>query len=135
MGVSKRFPGVQALHRVGLTLRAGEVMALIGENGAGKSTVVKILTGIYRPDEGEILIMDRPHLCRSARRLGGRITAIHQETVMFDELSIAENVFMGHMPAGGARLVNWGAMRARTRELLLRLECDLDPDTPSRPSA
>jgi rhamnose transport system ATP-binding protein len=129
-GVSKRFPGVRALHRVGLSLRAGEVMALIGENGAGKSTVVKILTGIYRPDEGEILVEGRPYVFASPRDAwAAGITAIHQETVMFDELSIAENVFMGHMPAGGARLVDWSTMRARTREILFRLECDLDPDT------
>jgi rhamnose transport system ATP-binding protein len=114
-----------------MTLRAGEVMALIGENGAGKSTIVKILTGIYQPDEGEILIDGRPRILASPRDAwAAGVTAIHQETVMFDELSVAENVFMGHMPAGRTRLVDWSVMRARSRELLLRLECDVDPDTP-----
>src|SRR5215218_6770490 len=130
-GVSKRFPGVRALHQASLTLRAGEVMALVGENGAGKSTIVKILTGLYQPDEGEILIEGRPFSFASPRDAwAAGVTAIHQETVMFDELSVAENVFMGHMPVVGARLVAWGDMRARTRELLLRLECDIDPATP-----
>src|SRR4051794_26301139 len=81
-GVSKRFPGVRALHNAHLTLRAGEVTALIGENGAGKSTIVKILTGIYRPDEGEVCIDGAPvrfHGPREAWAAG--ITAIHQETV------------------------------------------------------
>src|SRR5919107_688482 len=130
-GVSKSFPGVRALHRASVTLRAGEVMALLGENGAGKSTIVKILTGLYRPDEGEIVIEGRPFSFASPRDAwAAGVTAIHQETVMFDELSVAENVFMGHMPVGGVRFVDWSAMRARTHELLLRLESDIDPDTP-----
>src|SRR5215218_2676194 len=130
-GVSKRFSGVRALHQASLTLRAGEVMALVGENGAGKSTIVKILTGLYRPDAGEILIEGRPLSFASPRDAwAAGVTAIHQETVMFDDLSVAENVFMGHMPAGSVRLVDWGAMRARTRELLLRLECDVHPEAP-----
>ncbi len=128
--VSKRFPGVRALHEVSLTLRSGEVMALIGENGAGKSTIVKILTGLYWPDEGQILMEGRPVSFASPRDAwAAGVTAIHQETVMFDELSVAENVFMGHMPVGGG-FVDWSAMRARTHDLLLRLESDIDPDTP-----
>ena len=130
-GISKRFPGVRALHEANLTLRAGEVMALIGENGAGKSTIVKILTGLYRPDEGQILMEGRPVSFASPRDAwAAGVTAIHQETVMFDELSVAENVFMGHMPVGGGGLVDWSAMRARTHELLLRLESNIDPNTP-----
>ena len=112
-GISKRFPGVRALHEANLTLRAGEVVALIGENGAGKSTIVKILTGLYRPDEGQILMEGRPVSFASPRDAwAAGVTAIHQETVMFDELSVAENVFMGHMPVGGGGLVDWSAMRS-----------------------
>ncbi|MDQ0468238.1 sugar ABC transporter ATP-binding protein [Labrys wisconsinensis] len=130
-GVSKRFPGVRALSGVHLTLHAGEVTALLGENGAGKSTIVKILTGIYQPTEGTIRIDGEVRSFAGPRDAwAAGVTAIHQETVMFDELSVAENVFMGHMPAGQGRLVDWGAMRARTRELLTRLDCDIDPDTP-----
>jgi len=130
-GVSKRFPGVRALHNVQLSLRPGEVMALLGENGAGKSTIVKILTGIYQPDEGEIRIDGQPVHFHGPRDAWARgITAIHQETVMFDELTVAENVFMGHMPVGGARLVDWNAIRARTRALFQRLDCDIDPQAP-----
>ncbi len=98
-GVSKSFPGVRALNDVSFTLRAGEVTALVGENGAGKSTIVKILTGIYSPDAGEITVGGQHRKFQSPRdSWAAGIAAIHQETVMFDELSVAENIFMGHMP-------------------------------------
>jgi rhamnose transport system ATP-binding protein len=126
-GVSKRFPGVRALHDVSLTLRPGEVTALIGENGAGKSTVVKILTGIYQPDEGEILVAGKPLQCAGPRDAwAAGIAAIHQETVMFDELSVAENIFMGHMPLTFGGRVDWFKMKARARLMLKRLEADFD---------
>jgi rhamnose transport system ATP-binding protein len=129
-GVSKSFPGVRALHRVSLKLRAGEVTALVGENGAGKSTLVKILTGIYQPDEGEIVVSGAPFVCTGPRDAwAAGIAAIHQETVMFDELSVAENVFMGHMPLGAGGRVDWAGMRQRTSELLRRLEADFAPNT------
>lgn len=130
-GVSKRFPGVRALHNAHLTLYPGQVTALLGENGAGKSTVVKILTGIYTPDEGEIRIGGQAVSFSSPRDAwAAGITAIHQETIMFDELSVAENVFMGHMPKGAGGLVDWGAVHSRTRELLKRLDSDIDPAEP-----
>ena len=123
--VSKAFPGVQALDAVRLELYPGEVTALVGENGAGKSTLVKVLTGIYRPDEGEIRLggtaLDLPS--PEAARAAG-ITAIHQETVMFDELSVTENIFVGHHIAGRFGRLDWAAMRARTREILAQLEVD-----------
>src|SRR5690349_20767059 len=98
-GVSKSFPGVRALDDVSLSLRPGRVTALIGENGAGKSTIVKILTGIYRPDAGEIRVHGAVRHFSSPRDAwAAGIAAIHQETVMFDELTVAENIFMGHMP-------------------------------------
>ncbi len=118
-GITKTFPGVRALHKVGLELFPGEVTALIGENGAGKSTLVKTMTGIYQPDEGEIRIdgtpvdLASPH---AAFKLG--ITAIHQETVLFDELSVAENIFLGHAPKTRFKTVDWRAMRERARVLL-----------------
>jgi rhamnose transport system ATP-binding protein len=130
-GVSKMFPGVRALRDVGLDLFPGEVTALIGENGAGKSTLVKILTGIYRPDAGDITISGARFAAegpRDAWAVG--VAAIHQETVMFDELSVAENIFMGHMPAARGGAIDWGDMRAKTGELLRRLDADFDPSTP-----
>jgi rhamnose transport system ATP-binding protein len=128
--ISKSFPGVRALHDVSFALNAGEVTAVIGENGAGKSTIVKILTGIYTPDEGEIGVGGLPRSFSSPRdSWAAGIAAIHQETVMFDELSVAENIFMGHMPVTATGLVDWPQMRRRAAELLKRIEADFDPET------
>ena len=128
-GISKRFPGVRALHNVSLELKPGRVTAIIGENGAGKSTIVKILTGIYRPDEGEIRVRGEARSFVSPRDAwAAGIAAIQQETVMFDELSVAENIFMGHMPTGASRLVAWSEMRERSQALLKRIDAVIPPD-------
>ena len=118
-GISKSFPGVRALHDVALSLYPGQVTALVGENGAGKSTLVKIMTGIYQPDEGEIAVGDQTVSLPTAHAAFAHgITAIHQETVLFDELSVAENIFLGHAPRGRLGLIDWKAMRANAREVL-----------------
>ncbi len=128
--ISKSFPGVRALHDVSFDLNRGKVTALIGENGAGKSTIVKILTGIYAPDSGVITVGGVEKVFRSPRdSWAAGIAAIHQETVMFDELSVTENVYMGHMPVSSWRWVDWRAMRDKTAELLRRVEANFDPDT------
>ena len=128
-GISKSFPGVRALHNVSLALKPGRVTAIIGENGAGKSTIVKILTGIYRPDEGEIRVRGDVRSFSSPRDAwAAGIAAIQQETVMFDELSVAENIFMGHMPTGSARLVAWPEMRQKSAALLKRIDAVIPPD-------
>ena len=129
-GLSKSFPGVRALHNVGFTLAAGEVTALIGENGAGKSTVVKLLTGIYRPDAGSIEVNGREQsFIGPADSWKAGITAIHQETAMFDELTVAENIFMGHAPRKG-RFIDWRGMLQRADEILKSIEADIDPAMP-----
>jgi rhamnose transport system ATP-binding protein len=118
-GISKAFPGVKALDQVDVALHAGTVTALIGENGAGKSTLVKILTGIYQPDEGEIIVGGAPvHFASAEAAIKAGITAIHQETVLFDELSVAENIFLGHAPRTRLGLINWSGMNARAAALL-----------------
>jgi rhamnose transport system ATP-binding protein len=128
--ISKSFPGVRALHDISFDLNRGEVTALIGENGAGKSTIVKILTGIYAADSGAISVSGIESIFRSPRdSWAAGISAIHQETVMFDELSVAENVFMGHMPVSGGRMVDWRSMRDKTVALLKRVEANFVPDT------
>jgi rhamnose transport system ATP-binding protein len=127
--VSKSFPGVKALRGVSMSLYPGQVTALIGENGAGKSTLVKILTGIYTPDEGRVEVGGTErHMLSPRDSWAAGISAIHQETVMFDDLSVAENIFMGHMPGGA--LIDWRAMRAKAEELLKRIEADFSADTP-----
>jgi rhamnose transport system ATP-binding protein len=132
-GICKSFPGVRALNHVSLELYPGEVTALIGENGAGKSTLVKIMTGIYQPDEGEIHVGGVPVTFPTAHDAGkSGITAIHQETVLFDDLSVAENIFLGHAPKNRFGLVDHSAMRARARALLFGIGADIDPELPLR---
>ncbi|GGW35154.1 ribose import ATP-binding protein RbsA [Gemmobacter lanyuensis] len=127
-GISKSFPGVRALNGVQLDLFPGQVTALIGENGAGKSTIVKILTGIYQPDEGSIAIDGRPVQFPTAQAAGDAgVTAIHQETVLFDELTVAENIFIGHAPRTRLGLIDWAAMEAEARRLLTSIGANLDP--------
>ena len=130
VNISKSFPGVRALERVDLRLYTGEVAALIGENGAGKSTLVKILTGVYAPDSGRVILNGNDITISNAEaafHLG--ITATHQETVLFDELTVVENIFMGHPVRGRLGLLDWKAMGARTKAILEELEVEISPDT------
>ncbi|WP_375263257.1 sugar ABC transporter ATP-binding protein [Palleronia sp.] len=132
-GITKTFPGVTALSEVELALYPGQVTALVGENGAGKSTLVKILTGIHQPDEGRIEVdgtETRFPTATAAQDAG--VTAIHQETVLFDELTVAENIFLGHAPRTRFGLMDWGRMRSDAREILTRIGAKLDPMTPLR---
>ncbi|MET0745300.1 MAG: sugar ABC transporter ATP-binding protein, partial [Microvirga sp.] len=127
-GISKSCPGVKALDGVDIALYPGTVTALIGENGAGKSTLVKILTGIYQPDGGTIAVDDVPVRFDSAEAaIRSGITAIHQETVLFDELSVAENIFLGHAPKTRLGLVDWAAMNARAAALLHSIDAPISP--------
>ncbi len=124
-GISKRFAGIVALNRVALTVRAGEVMALVGENGAGKSTLVKTLTGIYQPDEGGIYLNgERVAFANAQDAMQAGITAVHQESVMFDELTVAENIYVGRQPAKGGR-IDWRRIEHEAEQLFARLEVAL----------
>ena len=126
--VTKVFPGVKALSEVSLELYPGCVTALVGENGAGKSTVVKILTGIYQPDGGEILVGGQVQQFPTAQAAADAgVTAIHQETVLFDELSVAENIFLGHAPRGRFGLIDTGLMVKRAGEILDSIGAKVDP--------
>ncbi|OCX66945.1 D-xylose ABC transporter ATP-binding protein [Thioclava sp. SK-1] len=127
-GITKTFPGVKALDSVRLHLFPGEVTALIGENGAGKSTVVKTLTGIYQPDSGQILMDGQPvqfPTAQSAADAG--VTAIHQETVLFEELSVAENIYIGHAPRGAFKMIDRRKMRDDAARILTSIGAKIDP--------
>jgi rhamnose transport system ATP-binding protein len=127
--ISKFFPGIKALQNVDFNLKQNSIHALLGENGAGKSTLVKILCGVYQPDEGSIFLDQQKHIISdptSSLQLG--ISAIHQESVMFDELSVMENIFIGNHIVKKNRLVDWFAMEKKTKELLSNLEADIQPD-------
>lgn len=127
-GISKSFPGVRALNGVQLDLYPGQVTALIGENGAGKSTIVKILTGIYQPDEGTIAVDGKETQFPTAQAAGeAGVTAIHQETVLFDEMTVAENIFIGHAPRGRFGLIDTRRMETEAQRLLSSIGAELDP--------
>ncbi len=121
-GLHKRFGPTHALRGVDLDLVPGEALALIGENGAGKSTLVKTLTGVYQPDEGEIRLDGqrvRFAVAQDAQAAG--IVAVHQETVMFEELTAAENIFIGRQPMKGPpwlRVIDWARMNREAQAAL-----------------
>jgi len=126
-GMSKRFGATQALQDVSLELHPGSIHALVGENGAGKSTLVKILAGIYRPDEGSILLDSHPvtiHGPAEARAMG--IAVVHQEPRLFPDLTVAENVFVGHAPAGPLGSVDWRGMRREADGIFESLSVQID---------
>ena len=127
--VRKSYAGVQALRGASFELRAGEVHALVGENGAGKSTFIKILTGAVQPDGGEIVVAGRAVTHgspRAAKALG--IAAIYQQPALFPELTVAENIAIGQETRGVWGRVDWKARRARAAELLSRVGARIDPD-------
>ena len=131
-GLSKRFGGVVALRDVGMNVRSGEAMGLVGENGAGKSTVVKILTGIHVPDSGEIRIEGNPvSFTRPRDAAEAGVAAIHQEPSMFDELTAAENIFAANYPrAGPFGLIGHRQMRERARGVLREIGAEIALDSP-----
>jgi rhamnose transport system ATP-binding protein len=132
-GISKRFAATQALDGVSLELAAGEVHALVGENGAGKSTLVKILAGVHQPDSGTILLDGEPiqiHGPAHARALG--IAVVHQEPRLFPDLTVAENVFIGHAPSGRLGSIDWGATSRAAKALFKELDVQFDVGAPVR---
>jgi len=129
-GIAKSFAGFPALYGVSFDVRAGEVHALLGENGAGKSTLIRIISGVHAPDRGEVRIggeVVRLSSPRDARRRG--IATVYQELLLFPELSVAENIFLGNAPRTRWGRLDWAAMRAKARALLEELDSrDLDVD-------
>jgi len=128
-GITKSFPGVRALRGVDLDLPAGHVRAVVGENGAGKSTLIKVLAGAHRADSGEVRVEGAVLGPGPAAALTAGVAVIYQELSLVPEMTVAENVFIGHMPSRRG-LLDRPAARNRTRALLARVGLlDLDPDT------
>lgn len=132
--ISKAFSGVPALQGVDFDVAPGEIHALMGENGAGKSTLIKIMSGIHPPDRGEIYVRGQPRRLSSPRdACRNGIATVHQDLVLFPDLSVAENLFLGHAPRTRVRTVAWRAMRTRARAILDRLQShELHVDIPVR---
>ena len=127
--ISKSFPKVIANKNVSFNIKRNTVHALLGENGAGKSTLVKILCGVYQPDSGIINLNNKQQsIPDPSASLSLGISAIHQESVMFDELSVTENVFIGNHITKSNGLVDWGLMQDKTNQLLKDLEANIEPN-------
>jgi len=132
-GISKRFGATAALTDVSLELLSGEVHGLVGENGAGKSTLVKILAGVHQPDSGTILLDgDAVSVNGPAQSRALGIAVVHQEPRLFPDLSVAENVFIGHAPSGALGSIDWGAMRRAAAALFAELDVQFDVGAPVR---
>jgi ribose transport system ATP-binding protein len=130
-GLVKRFPGVVALDHADLDLNAGEVLGLVGKNGAGKSSLIKVLAGVQHPDEGEVLVDGRPlpssYAPHHAHGLG--LAFVHQELGNFPALTVAENVALGtRYPRRAGLLIDHRELRRRVAEVLAELEADIDPE-------
>ena len=130
-GIEKRFPGVHALKSVSFALLPGEVHALMGENGAGKSTLMKILSGIYQRDGGEVRIdgasteIDSPKAAQAAG-----LSIIHQELSLMNDLTVAQNIFIGREPRRRFGRLDEPALNRAANEIFARLNLHLDPRTP-----
>jgi ribose transport system ATP-binding protein len=129
-GVSKSFGGIAALKDVDFILRSGEIHGLVGENGAGKSTMMKIIAGVYHDYEGEMRI-DGAHVhFRSARdALAAGVGMVHQELSTIPDLTVAENVFLGHQPLTKMGTVDWARINTEATRLIASLGLDIDPKT------
>jgi rhamnose transport system ATP-binding protein len=129
-GISKAFPGVQALSSVDFTVRPGEVHALVGENGSGKSTLMRIAGGEVHPDEGGLEFDGVATTFRSpAQAIAAGVSSIAQEVALVPHLSVAENVLLGRLPRTRLGRVDWRAARAHAEEVLRELELTVDPRT------
>ena len=128
-GITKRFPGVIANDSVNLSIETGEVLALVGENGAGKSTLMNVLYGLYKADEGEILIDGKSVKFDSpADAINAGIGMVHQHFMLVPVFSVAENVVLGSEPTKRFGVLDIERARAQVREVSDRYNLDLDPD-------
>ena len=126
-GITKRFPGVVANDHVDFEVRRGEIHTLFGENGAGKSTLMRVLYGLYRPDEGEIKMNgERITISSPADAIRQGIGMIHQHFMLVDTLTVAENVALGEKSQRGP-LTDLGRVSARIRELAETYGLNVDP--------
>ncbi|ARJ41934.1 ribose ABC transporter ATP-binding protein RbsA [Pantoea alhagi] len=121
-GIEKSFPGVKALNGAALSVYPGRVMALVGENGAGKSTMMKVLTGIYKRDAGSLQWLgEETHFSGPKASQEAGIGIIHQELNLIPQLSIAENIFLGREFVNRFSRIDWKKMHAEADTLLKRL--------------
>jgi ribose transport system ATP-binding protein len=129
-GIVKTFPGVRALDGVSFSVMPGEVHALMGENGAGKSTLMKVLGGIYQPDEGDIYMGNAKAVMAGPLEAKAKgIVFIHQELSLAKELSVAENIYLGELPRKSFGRVDWATLAEKTNTILKKLNVGFDATT------
>ncbi|MEL7657960.1 MAG: sugar ABC transporter ATP-binding protein, partial [Bacillota bacterium] len=128
-GVSKSFPGVQALNNVHLEVKPGEIHALMGENGAGKSTLMKILNGLYQPDKGEVYLSGKSQkIDNPSKALSLGLAMIYQELNPVKDMSVAENIFLGREPMKKGNLfVDFNKMYEQAKALLDDFGMNINP--------
>ncbi|HIV86630.1 MAG TPA: sugar ABC transporter ATP-binding protein [Candidatus Pygmaiobacter gallistercoris] len=127
--ITKRYPGVLALDDISVNIRKGEVHAICGENGAGKSTMMKLISGAISPDGGKICVFGKDYDQMTpvlSRELG--IEVVYQEFNLVPNLPVYENIYLGMYP-GGKVSPDFAQMKQKTRELFETLEADIDPRT------
>ena len=128
-GITKRYPGVVANDHINLTVRPGEIHALLGENGAGKTTLMNVLYGLATPDEGEILLDDRPvRISGPADAIARGINMVHQHFMLVPVLSVAENILLGEETMANRVFLDRKEAHRRIVELGQRFGFDIDPD-------
>ncbi len=126
--ITKAFPGVRANDRISIRLFPGEIHALLGENGCGKSTLIKILSGVHAPDEGKILRHgSEVHLGSPIQARAMGVATVFQEFSLAPTLTVAENIFLGRYPCRGP-LVDWRYMRQEASRVLASLDIEISPD-------
>lgn len=130
-GITKEFPGVKALDNVHFKLKPGEIHALMGENGAGKSTFIKIITGVHAPNEGEIFLNGQKVSFKNPKEASAMgISAIYQHVTNYPDLSVTENIFMGHeMIQKATKRLLWKEMHNEAKKLLDELGANFNPKT------
>ncbi|MDQ3066086.1 MAG: ABC transporter ATP-binding protein [Actinomycetota bacterium] len=127
-GITKRFPGIVANDSVDFDLRRGEVHALLGENGAGKSTLMNVLYGLYRPDEGQILINGKPAELGSPKAaIEGGVGMVHQHFMLIPVMTVAENIVLATEPVHNGVLLDYDTAEKRVREISTRFGLAVDP--------
>ena len=130
-GIDKAFGTNQVLKNAGFFLKDGEIHALMGENGAGKSTFIKVITGVHKPDSGTMLLEGEKVTLRNtadSAKLG--IAAIYQHVTSFPDLSVTENIFMGQEIKNKLGLYDWPTMTKRAKELIAPLSREIDVNKP-----
>ncbi|KQO11169.1 heme ABC transporter ATP-binding protein [Agreia sp. Leaf244] len=128
-GITKRFGALTANDHIDLTIEPGEIHCLLGENGAGKSTLMNVLYGLYKAEEGEILLDDVvQHFAGPGDAMAAGIGMVHQHFMLIPVFTVAENVMLGHEKTNAAGVLDLGAAREKVREISERFGFHVDPD-------